>query len=219
MLLGRVIATAVLATGILATGILAAGPGSGPLAQDAEAEAPIAVEDEIEAAPEVESDLGAAAETAEPEASTDTGALNEAGAFTDWNLECFDEPIEALNCQIAHRVVATDASQVVLVFALAAASEAEAPNVQIALPLGVALQSGIQLVIGTDYQTGIPISRCTPQGCLVEGTMGESLISAMRRGRAGTVVVLNERGDAIQIPFSLMGFTDAFAEMVRRNRG
>ena len=167
-----------------------------------------------QAAPAAEAPAAAAAQPVAPTADSRTPATTK---FSDWNMECFEPAAEGLACQATHRVIAGEGAQVVMVFSVASAGN-DAANVQIALPLGISLQAGIQLVVGTGYQANIPLSRCTPQGCLVEGKASAELLAALRRERAGTVLVRNEKGEPIELPFSLIGFTDAYAgEMLKKN--
>jgi invasion protein IalB len=136
--------------------------------------------------------------------------------FNQWTLECFEPAFNDAACQIVHRVTAGDASQVVMVFALAAKSDEDAAAIQMALPLGISLPAGIRLVIGEGYQNQIALQRCTPQGCIVEGIGSNELLAAMKREANGAVVVENEQGQQVQLPFSLNGFTAAYAAMVER---
>jgi invasion protein IalB len=101
-----------------------------------------------------------------------------------------------------------------MVFALAASTASEAVSVQIALPLGVDISAGARIIIGDGYQNQIPLQRCTAQGCIIEGYASDELLDAMKRARGGAVVVENEVGQQIQLPFSLMGFTDAYKAML-----
>ncbi|SDG27253.1 invasion associated locus B family protein [Pelagibacterium luteolum] len=133
----------------------------------------------------------------------------------DWALECFEETD---TCQITHRVLAAEGSQTVIVVALYAAEDAGPAQLQIAVPLGVSTTAGVRLAIGPEYQANIPISRCTPQGCLVEGTASDTLLAAMRQGRQGQLSVVNDAGATIDLPFSLMGFTAAYANMIGGNQ-
>lgn len=166
-----------------------------------------------QAAPAPEVPAAAAAQPTAPTADRRTPTSTK---FSDWTMECFEPAIEGLGCQATHRVIAGEGAQVVMVFSVASATN-DAANVQIALPLGISLQAGIQLVVGTGYQANIPLSRCTPQGCLIEGKASAELLAALRRERAGTVLVRNEKGEPIELPFSLIGFTDAYAEMLKKN--
>lgn len=147
--------------------------------------------------------------------TTQTADGVETESFEDWALECFGE---SATCQISHRVIAAEGSQVVVVLAILA-GDADGPvELQLAVPLGVSTTSGVRLTIGNQYQANIPIARCTPQGCLVEGTVSDALMAAMRRGSRGQISVVNEAGNTIDLPFSLMGFTASFSTMIERNR-
>jgi invasion protein IalB len=137
-------------------------------------------------------------------------------AFEQWTLECYDPAFEEGPCQITHRVLSGGANQVVMVFALFASSATGSANVQIALPLGISVPSGIQLTLGNGYQSRIEIQRCTPQGCIVEGTGSDALLTAMKQEASGTIGVANEDGQQIQLPFSLSGFTAAYTAMIER---
>jgi invasion protein IalB len=186
-----------------------------PPRRPASAEAPTAVQP---AAPPVE----AAAPVSVPAASASVAANNgartsEVKAVGDWSLECFKPAFDEGACQIVHRVVSGQGSQVVLVFSLAASAADVPANVQIALPLGLALSRGVQVLIGSEYQNHVPLSRCTPQGCLIEGTLTSALLAAMRKERAGMMTVTDERGEAIKLPFSLIGFSDAYTQMIAEN--
>lgn len=136
--------------------------------------------------------------------------------FEDWGVECFDPKLEGLACQAIHRVTAGDASQVVMVLAVTAKSGTPAA-IQAALPLGISLDAAVQIVIGEGYQNKIPVSRCTPSGCLIEGQATEEFLAALRAGTSGTVVVETETGEKIRLPFSLLGFTKAFEKVLSAN--
>jgi invasion protein IalB len=138
--------------------------------------------------------------------------------FEDWTVECFEPKFEDLGCQATLRVIAGDNSQVVMVVALT--GKASGPvAVQMALPLGIDLSAAVQIIVGAGYQNKVPVARCTPAGCLVEGTATPELVAALQRERSGIIVVESETGEKIQLPFSLAGFTKAFEAVLERNGG
>ena len=184
-----------------------------PLASPSGSTPPPATTGQSQAAP---AEPVAPAAPAAPEAAPAVERTSTSESFTDWTLECFEPAFESGACQITHRVTAGNAQQVVMVFALSAASADGDAAIQIALPLGISLPAGVQLAIGDGYQNHIALERCTPQGCIVEGTGSRELLAAMKRGASGTLVVQNEQGRPIQLPFSLNGFTAAFTAMTER---
>jgi invasion protein IalB len=135
-------------------------------------------------------------------------------AFDDWTLECFEPAFDDGACQVTHRVLSGGSNQVVMVMALSAAAENGPVSIQMALPLGIALAPGVGVVVGNGYQSRIPLDRCTPQGCIVEGTGSAEFLAALKREARGALVVENEQGQQIQLPFSLNGFTAAFDQML-----
>lgn len=188
--------------------------------------APVSAQDILEATPETpslssQSGLAPSPEPAMRAAadserdSTEDGTENLNNSFKDWALECFGESNSA--CQTVHRVIAGDASQVVVVMALASPRPDAPVNVQISLPLGIDVVKGVRMAIGNEYQASIPIARCTSQGCLLEGTASDALLAAMRVSQGGQFTVYDETGQSFDLPFSLMGFTDSFSEMTARN--
>lgn len=158
----------------------------------------------------------AAQAAAEPAAAPAGGRSVNTEQFDDWAVECFEPAFDELACQATLRVIAGDASQVVMVFALTGRKDGPVA-IQAALPLGISLEAAVQIVIGTGYQNRIPISRCTPAGCLIEGTATDELIAALRSERAGTVVVESETGEKIRLAFSLMGFNRALERAFEGN--
>ena len=98
-----------------------------------------------------------------------------------------------------------NATQIALVLSIAYTPDGAGPFMQLALPLGSDINSGAQLSFGSTFNQNIPFTRCTDQGCLVEGQITESLLGAMRTASLGNVGVVTEAG-AINIPISMAGF-------------
>ena len=64
-------------------------------------------------------------------------------AYGSWSTQCFDAPVGGIKCQMVQKVEMQ--GQVLLVMALAADSKASTTNLQIAVPLGVAIGEGVQI--------------------------------------------------------------------------
>ena len=136
--------------------------------------------------------------------------------FNSWTLECYDPAPGGVPCQVTHRVTSGDNSQVVLVLSLAPDKTTDKINIQFALPLGFDVQSGVQIEVGNTYQSSVPVSRCTAQGCLVEGSASPQLINSLRKGSEAFVSVQTVEGGLIRIPASLKGFAAAYEAMTAR---
>ena len=85
---------------------------------------------------------------------------------------------------------------------------------QIAVPLGVALDSGV--IIKTDSYTTpkMPFRRCDRDGCYVELMLPEDVINGMAKsGPEATVNIAADDGKAYALRFSLNGFAGAHDAM------
>jgi invasion protein IalB len=114
-------------------------------------------------------------------------------------------------------VTAGQNHDVVLAVSLAYDPKASKSRIQMAFPLGLALGAGVRLDLGNGFQADLPISRCTTQGCLLEGTVSEAMIAAMNKGGQAVATVWNEAGAPVRLPFSLEGFADAYSAMLTAN--
>lgn len=136
--------------------------------------------------------------------------------FADWKMECLDAA-SAVPCQIVYRGLSPDQKQVVMVVSLAYAKSAKETKIQMALPLGFAVEPGVTIDLGDGHTTLMQVSRCTAQGCLVDGAVAPETIEAMEKGKAGKIAIKTVEGATINLPFSLGGFSDAFEAMKKKN--
>lgn len=133
-------------------------------------------------------------------------------AFGKWTLQCLPESAPDPRCQIVHRLMSEDGKQSVLVLSLARTSDG-ATKLQMALPLGFSIQEGVRIVFGGGFATIAGVSRCTVQGCLVEGDGAPEMIAAMKAEKQGAVTVRTMQGEEIALPVSLDGFSEAYAQL------
>ena len=147
-------------------------------------------------------------------APVDSGSVK---VFGDWSMQCIGAPEDHAKCQIVQKVVSQQGGQTVLVLAVFSDPKTGVVSMQVAVPLGVLVTRGAQLLVGEKYQNGVQISRCTQQGCLIEGAASDALVNAMKQEATGAVIVFNEAEKQIPIRFSLRGFTAGYAAMVAAN--
>lgn len=148
------------------------------------------------------------AQSATPEPGTDA-------TFADWKMECL--PAAAIPCQVVNRALSPDQKQVIMVISMAYAKKSNETQIQMALPLGFAVQAGVSIDVGESYKVVIQVSRCTAQGCLVEWAAAPDMIVAMEKGKIGSVSIQTVEGAKIGLPFSLSGFGEAYNAMKKRN--
>nr|WP_282960704.1 invasion associated locus B family protein [Actibacterium sp. MT2.3-13A] len=126
-------------------------------------------------------------------------------------MECFDAPVG--QCQIYQRILINNGSAIALVATFAWDEARQAMRTQIALPLGIDLEKGATIATDTGYSIAVRLSRCTQQGCLIEGTVPEDLLQAFSRGGSASISVTNPGQGAFAIPLSVKGFAEAMARI------
>ena len=125
-----------------------------------------------------------------------------------WVKQCATIGEAGMRCQASGRVLSPDGKQVVLVVSLAPTPDGKATAIQMAVPLGISLKAGIRIDIDGAYSTTMPASRCTPQGCIVEGSVDAAMVEAMKLKSVATITVTTMEGKEIAIKLPLAGFTD-----------
>ncbi|WP_281029228.1 invasion associated locus B family protein [Rhizobium deserti] len=145
----------------------------------------------------------------EPQAATpaQTGAVAE--HFGGWEVQCMSMAAASKICQVSSKVTSPDGSQVILVMSLANDVGNDAVRMQMAVPLGIALAEKINISVAPSHETSLFVSRCTPQGCLVEGAVEPALMKAMREGEQAIVSVATPEGKRIPITLGLKGLSAA----------
>jgi invasion protein IalB len=147
----------------------------------------------------------------EPQAAAPSQLLTAAAVerFGDWELQCESITAASRICQISSRVTSPDGSQVILVMSLANDVDGSATRMQMAVPLGIALAEKVNIAVAPKFETSLAVSRCTPQGCLVESAVDPALLTAMREGEQAIVSVATPEGKRIPIALALKGFAAA----------
>ncbi|CAN7689500.1 invasion associated locus B family protein [Rhizobium sp. LjRoot98] len=143
---------------------------------------------------------------------------NSSKTFDDWELQCIDHPKGDRRCQIVGNVLSADKKQAVLVMSLAPSADAATILIQMAVPLGVAVQQGVKIEIDKSYSGSMPISRCTSQGCLVEGAVPTEMIAAMIAKPKASIEVTTPDGKSVPISLSLKGFGGAYEAVTDRGK-
>lgn len=163
---------------------------------------------------------------ASPNAAKDTNQATNAQAavpaimesvFSDWTMECLTTGGAAMPCQVVHRALSPDKQQVVMVLSMATEAKTKETKIQMALPLGFAVQAGVGIDLGEGYSGVVQVSRCTTQGCLVDGVAAPEMTAAMETGKSGAISIKTVEGNTISLPLSLSGFDAAFSEMKKKN--
>jgi invasion protein IalB len=132
--------------------------------------------------------------------------------FGEWTLQCATDKSMNPPCQVIYRLVGADERQVMVVISMAKASK-DTVGFQMALPLGFSIQSGVKIAIGAKFSTRANVSRCTIQGCLIEGIAPAPLLAAMLKEKSGQVSIQMMQGNILDLSVKLDGFHEAFDAM------
>ena len=133
--------------------------------------------------------------------------------YDDWEVQCEQASGSANRCQISGRTLSPDGGQVILVMSLAKDANADRMLYQAALPLGIAVQKSVSVSVDDAFKTELIVSRCTPQGCLLEGTAESKFIDALKSGSKASFSVSTAEGQVIPIALSLNGFSEGLAAL------
>jgi len=134
-------------------------------------------------------------------------------AYADWTVRCY--PVQSPSpCDMFQVLAQKQTGQRVMSISLAYMPSQDKHVIQIAVPLGVAIQKG--LVIESPAYTSPTLSyrRCDRAGCYVEMFLPNEAVNALAGGSGGgkmKIAVMN--GKTFEIAFSLNGFADAHGAM------
>jgi len=90
---------------------------------------------------------------------------------------------------------------------------------QLAVPLGVAIDKGVTITSGALTSPAMPYRRCDQAGCYVEAPIDKSLIDVFTKmGSDARVKVTADGGKVYSYTFSFDGFSPAHDDMVSENK-
>ncbi len=139
----------------------------------------------------------------------------EGDVFEDWRIACSAAAASGRlrPCVMQQFVQRPDVPGPALEILIAVLKEGGAAAAILTLPLEVHLPSGARVVIDDGKGRALIFHRCIPAGCQVRLPLTAELEAAMGRGHLAYVTFVDPFGDAIEVPFSLLGFTAAIAAL------
>lgn len=141
------------------------------------------------------------------------GEVTDVERFDDWAVRCGELDDGAGNtaqvCEMLQRVSVEETGQPVMEMAVGYLPEREQPVAVFTLPLGIRLPPGVQLSVDGGEPIRFPVQLCVRQGCRADLLLSPELLESLRNGTQAQVTVLDPRGQPVNLPVSLIGFTDA----------
>jgi invasion protein IalB len=88
-------------------------------------------------------------------------------------------------------------------------------TMSVTVPHGVLLDSGLGFSIGEEPMRVRPYETCNVQGCFAFITLDADTLKSLMANMGGQVTLVPANAMPVNIPFSLKGFTDGYAELQR----
>lgn len=130
-------------------------------------------------------------------------------AYGSWRVACPAARQADAKCEIVQDILDSQSHSEIVRVAIGRAPDGK-PVLDMVLPLGVALQPGVGLVLGTEPMHTAKYRTCTQQGCIVDLPIDQKLQKELDAGKDGRLLVASPQDEKpIAIPVSLNGLADA----------
>jgi invasion protein IalB len=130
-------------------------------------------------------------------------------SYKDWQSICVSQQ-QATNCQITQTMQVEKDGEVSFAMRITLFKQAENIVMEVTLPLGLNLQSGIAIQVDESNEINIPFVTCVAQGCAATIAADAGLLKLMREGTTLKVAFRPfAQADGILLNASLRGFTGA----------
>ncbi len=85
-------------------------------------------------------------------------------------------------------------------------------QINIRLPLGVLVSTGVSIQVDENAPHTHRIRTCNRNGCYVEASLSPEFLAQLRKGSTLTITFTNLTQKTIALPLSLGGFDEAYAK-------
>ena len=138
---------------------------------------------------------------------------SETKPFGDWTVRCF--PVATPSpCDMFELLANKSSGERVMSVSIAYMPAGDRHVIQIAVPLGVAIQKGLILSTDAYVSPQLHYRRCDRGGCYVEMLIDAQTIGALTASTGSAKIkIFADGGKPFEIPFSLNGFADAHGAM------
>ncbi|MEQ8745362.1 invasion associated locus B family protein [Pyruvatibacter sp.] len=155
--------------------------------------------------------VAATAQDAGQEAPLEPTIVEQHGA---WVFEC--TPAEGTEFCTIQQVLSNADTKEVLLHVTIAYHPRTADLLMVSMtPLGVELPLGLGMRIDEGQQMAAPYTNCTRPGCRATAPLNDALVSSLKNGNTMTISY-GYRGQRLDAPVSLSGFTAAFDRLASR---
>jgi invasion protein IalB len=140
----------------------------------------------------------------------------QAERFDDWQMRCFAVKTGS-PCDAFFGTFQKATGMRIVSVSIAYTPARNSYLMQIAVPLGIAVQQGVVVKAGEFKSATLEVRRCDRNGCYVEGGADGSLIAALvaNDGQKGSLDVVADGGKPVSLMLSLKGFAKAHDAMLK----
>lgn len=128
--------------------------------------------------------------------------------YDDWQVRCLQSTTPK-QCQMTQLVNNPNSNAPIMRVILEYPPQIDTAAMAFLLPLGTRLIPGMQINVGGGEPIRIPFQVCLPNGCRANLRVDDALLSRLKQGTEYTITLIGPRGEKINLPVSLMGFTAA----------
>lgn len=139
----------------------------------------------------------------------------------DWYVGCQDITVDSKSvemCEMQQIIEETRSGQAFIRISILYPYNAAKPFMRIVTPIGVRLKEGLKMQIDEGNTIALPYSVCVDRpkpACVVDGVLENNVVTAMKRGNAGTLTLSFGPKRIVTAPFSLTGFTKSIKAIAR----
>ncbi len=136
------------------------------------------------------------------------------GPEPGWALDCSSGAQDkALQCRLSQRVIMKGAGQLLTQVTFLLPSEKNGnSHINIQLPLGVLVSTGVSIQVDENAPHTHRIRTCNRNGWYVEAPLSPEFLAQLRKGSTLTITFTNLTQKTIALPLSLGGFDEAYAK-------
>ena len=135
--------------------------------------------------------------------------------YQDWRVICPAVTPNSPNCTLSSEISRGPGG---ILLTLSMSDPTPGTTMSLVVPHGVLLEPGLAVTIGNEPMRVRPYETCTNAGCIALMTVDADTLKALQSNMAGQVTVAAPNNpQPVNIPFSLKGFSDGYASLVREH--
>lgn len=147
---------------------------------------------------------------------------NKVTSIGDWSLVCFKDRVSVNKnsppCEIVQVVRPAERDEPALRLAYAYSGRRDIYGMHLTLPKDMRSSAGVVIRLDDALNLQYQVSNCPSTRCYSEATLGTEEMKKLLGANKGLVAIVGANDQLRRIPLSFIGFREALAEMVDRNK-